>query len=225
MTTFNYYSLLGNTVYGTPSGNYDGTSTAFVGDYVTASSYYGAVGTVQTVTTIVTDFVGQINIQATLNDNPEQAEWFDIADIDHRAVTIGNAANAVTTQTTYSNIAGISGEGLYVYKRVPCTSTGNGTGATFDITLSSVGSFYAGNTVISVANGGSEYGVTDTITISGVDLNGLTPDNDLTFVLGNTVAEPTNGTTATSIIGNFVYMRVAVRDFTAGTINSIVLTY
>ena len=43
-------SLLGNTVYGTPSGNYDGSSTEFYGDPVIAANYYAGLGAIQTAT-------------------------------------------------------------------------------------------------------------------------------------------------------------------------------
>jgi len=71
-------SLLPLTVYGTPSGNYDGSSQDFLSNAVPAANYYGGQGTVQTITYSVNDFIGKITTQATLSDAPEQAAWFDI---------------------------------------------------------------------------------------------------------------------------------------------------
>ena len=99
MTTLTNEPLLPLTVYGTPSGNYNGSSPDFIGNAVIASSYYGHRGTgLQTVILQVTDFVGVINLQATLNDWTEQAMWFDVD-------TYGNASVS-TTATTAINLVG-----------------------------------------------------------------------------------------------------------------------
>ena len=41
-------TLLPTTVYGTPSGNYDGSSTAFIGNAIPAANFYGGQGSAQT---------------------------------------------------------------------------------------------------------------------------------------------------------------------------------
>jgi hypothetical protein len=96
MTLNNEY-LLDRTVYGTASGNYDGSSQLFYGDPVRAANYYGGQGSIQTATIRVTGFVGIITLQATLNDQPSiEAAWFDLetygdgstADTDTRPFTI-----------------------------------------------------------------------------------------------------------------------------------------
>ena len=93
MTTLTNEPLLPLTVYGTPSGNYNGSSPDFIGNAVIASSYYGHRGTgLQTVVLQVTNFVGVINLRATLNDWTEQAMWFDVD-------TYGNAATPTTATT------------------------------------------------------------------------------------------------------------------------------
>lgn len=73
--------LIPSTTVGTPSGNYDGSSLLFYGDAVPAANYYGGERSLQTVTLNLTDFVGVITLQATLNDavavGTDQAEWFD----------------------------------------------------------------------------------------------------------------------------------------------------
>lgn len=73
--TVNTKTILGTTVYGVPSGNYDGSSQDFVSDAAQASAYYlGRVG-VQTVIFRVTDFSGQIVLQGTLDDEPTTSSW------------------------------------------------------------------------------------------------------------------------------------------------------
>ena len=73
-------TLLNNVVVGTPNGNYDGSTTYFESDAVTAAGYYQGQGSLQTVFITVTDFTGQITLQATLDFNPETAKWFDVYD-------------------------------------------------------------------------------------------------------------------------------------------------
>jgi hypothetical protein len=74
--------LLESTVNGIPSGNYDGSSLDFVGNAQIAVNYYGGQGSLQTVTISVTNFTGDIKLEATLNDslavNTNQAYWFEV---------------------------------------------------------------------------------------------------------------------------------------------------
>jgi hypothetical protein len=79
--TLNNETILNTTVYGQASGNYDGSSQDFIGDPVRAANYYGGQGSIQTVTITVTGFVGEIHLQATLNDQPSiDAAWFEVQD-------------------------------------------------------------------------------------------------------------------------------------------------
>ena len=98
MTQYTNLALLPLTVYGTPSGNYNGSSTTFVGNLIPAANYYAGQGVVQTITYITDGFVGLVTIQATLQDNTPQSVWFDIG-------TYGNA-NATTTGTQANSIIG-----------------------------------------------------------------------------------------------------------------------
>ena len=75
MTTLN---LLPVTVFGVPSGNYDGTSPDFVGNAVPASNYYGGQGPIQTFTFTFANLSANVTTQATLSDSPEQAAWFNV---------------------------------------------------------------------------------------------------------------------------------------------------
>ena len=79
--------ILASTTYGTASGNYDGSSQDFFGDTVRAADYYQGQGSVQTMIIQVTGFQGRIRLQATLNDDPVSAAWFEIYDYDRRIGT------------------------------------------------------------------------------------------------------------------------------------------
>jgi hypothetical protein len=70
--------LLPQTVYGTPSGNYDGSSdTDFAGDRQKAVGYYRQPAGVQSVMIETTGLQGDIDIQATLDADPaEDGDWF-----------------------------------------------------------------------------------------------------------------------------------------------------
>ena len=90
MTTLN---LLPLTVFGVPSGNYDGVSSDFVGNAVPAANYYGGQGPIQTFTYTFANLIANVTTQATLSDSPEQAAWFDVY----------NFATTVNTSSTYAN--------------------------------------------------------------------------------------------------------------------------
>ena len=114
MTTLN---LLPVTVFGVPSGNYDGTSSAFIGNAVPAANYYGGQGPIQTFTFTFANLSANITTQATLSDSPEQAAWFDVYGF------VGNV-----TTSTYANTA----IGNFSWLRVAVTdfTAGNITVAT-----------------------------------------------------------------------------------------------
>ena len=69
-------TILGTTVYGTPSGNYDGSSQDWASDGVTAANYYRGRGGVQTITFSVNAFEGTMYLEGCLDFDAEQANWF-----------------------------------------------------------------------------------------------------------------------------------------------------
>ena len=69
-------TILGTTVYGTPSGNYDGSSQDWYSDPATAANYYQGRGGIQTITFSVDAFVGTMILEACLDANPVEANWF-----------------------------------------------------------------------------------------------------------------------------------------------------
>jgi len=70
--------LLPTTSYGTPSGNYDGSSSDWAGDQQQAADYYGGFGGLQTVAFYLDQFEGDIEIQATLDTTPGDESWFRV---------------------------------------------------------------------------------------------------------------------------------------------------
>lgn len=78
--TITNLTLLGTTTVGTPSGNYDGSTQDFYGDPQKAVNYYQGQGSLQTVFIRVSDFTGNMKIEATLNDDPDFAQWFEVYD-------------------------------------------------------------------------------------------------------------------------------------------------
>jgi hypothetical protein len=91
--------LLPTTTYGTPSGNYDGSSTDFAGDRQQAANYYGGFGGLQTVAFYLSQFRGRIDIEATLDSTPSvDSDWFTVSTFDSR--------NSATTNNFSRNITG-----------------------------------------------------------------------------------------------------------------------
>ena len=107
MTTFTTKTLVDNVVYGVPSGNYDGSSQDFFGDPVRAANYYGGQGSAQTAMIQTTGFVGELRIEATLNDWVQQADWFLVE-------TYGNAS----TPTTGTQAISMLGNFVWLRARV-----------------------------------------------------------------------------------------------------------
>ena len=87
---FNIETLLPPTTYGTPSGNYNGTSTQFFGNAIPAANYYGGQGSSQSAIIQTTNFTGLVTIEATLDSWVEQANWF-------RVEIFGNTSTPITT--------------------------------------------------------------------------------------------------------------------------------
>jgi len=83
--------LLPTTTYGTPSGNYDGSSLDFSGHREQAANYYGGFGGLQTVAFFLSGFQGRIRIEASLESDPvTDVEWFQISDFDSTSSTTTN---------------------------------------------------------------------------------------------------------------------------------------
>lgn len=100
--SINTVDLVPLTEHGVPSGNYDGSSQDFVADPQKAANYYRGRGGLQTVRFAVTNFIGAITIQATLDTDPVAARWFTVYEYgDDSANQDGS-----TTETLSINVRG-----------------------------------------------------------------------------------------------------------------------
>lgn len=91
--------LLPTTSYGTPSGNYDGSSEDWSGDPQQAANYYGGFGGLQTIAFYLNGFQGRIKIEATLESSPTtDADWFKVYEFD--------STSSATTNNFSTNITG-----------------------------------------------------------------------------------------------------------------------
>lgn len=91
--------LLPTTTYGTPSGNYDGSSQDWSGPDQKAADYYGGFGQLQTVAFYLNGFEGKIKIEATLDSVPAvDADWFKVYEF--------NSNSSPTTNNFSTNITG-----------------------------------------------------------------------------------------------------------------------
>ena len=99
------------------------------------------------------------------------------------------------------------------YYQVPQSSTsGSGTGATFDVSTDGAGNYLV--TLYDSAklnSGGSGYAVNDTITLSGASLGGTSPANDLVL----TVTDVMGGGTNDGSLSVTFFTRVAGTDYPA----------
>ena len=83
--------LLPTTTYGTPSGNYDGSSQDWSGDRQQAANYYGGFGGLQTIAYYLNGFQGRIKIEASLDSDPvSDAAWFKVDEFDSTTGTTTN---------------------------------------------------------------------------------------------------------------------------------------
>lgn len=91
--------LLPTTSFGTPSGNYDGSSLDWSGDRQQAANYYGGFGGMQTIAFFLSAFQGLIKIEASLDTNPTlDSEWFKVYEFD--------SIDSATTNNFSHNIVG-----------------------------------------------------------------------------------------------------------------------
>jgi hypothetical protein len=91
--------LLPTTSYGTPSGNYDGSSQDWSGEDQQAANYYGGFGGLQTVAFFLNNFQGKIKIEATLDSEPAlDTDWFKVYEFD--------STSSATTNNFSTNITG-----------------------------------------------------------------------------------------------------------------------
>lgn len=81
-------TIIGLTVHGTASGNYDGSSLDFISNPVQAANYYRGRGSLQTVTFTVDGFEGTMHLEGTLDHDPATAVWFNAFDFNPSGTAI-----------------------------------------------------------------------------------------------------------------------------------------
>ena len=91
--------ILPTTTYGTPSGNYDGSSLDWSGERQQAANYYSGYGDLQTIAFYLQNFQGLIKIEATLDSDPTtDAQWFKVYEFSN--------LNSQVTRNFSTNITG-----------------------------------------------------------------------------------------------------------------------
>jgi hypothetical protein len=91
MNAYSVQTLISDTTFGTPSGNYDGSSQDWSGDRQQAANYYGGFGGLQTIAYYLNGFQGRIKIEATLDSDPvTDAAWFKVNEFDSTSTTTTN---------------------------------------------------------------------------------------------------------------------------------------
>ena len=116
--SINTVVLVPLTEHGVPSGNYDGSSLGFVAPPQKAANYYQGRSGLQTIRFAVSNFIGAIAIQATLDADPVAARWFTTYEYgDDSAMGDGS-----TTETFAITI-----QGNFVWLRASVTNFQYGT--------------------------------------------------------------------------------------------------
>jgi hypothetical protein len=111
-------TLLPSTTYGTPSGNYDGSSQDFIGDPQKAANYYRGRGSTQTIRWVYLGFQGKVTIQATLDNDPADSRWFEVA-------ATGDDSTDDSTTITATYIEAVMGN--FTWLRAVVTNFKDGT--------------------------------------------------------------------------------------------------
>ena len=157
--------------------------------------------TVTWITTSKLTFTGTVNTsQILVGDNLEIANATGISSASIQTGT-PDGAGAV-----YTNIQQAS-------------TTGSGSGARFTITKTSGGS--ASYTLTAITNTGSGYLAGETLTISGSNLGGASPANDLTIIVGVVIQTATGVVLSKSLTGsniNFINLNLTSGSIGSGSI-------
>jgi hypothetical protein len=176
----------------------------------------------------------QINSSSVLVED-KNIEIGYINPINYGGGTITTIGGSISGSTTYTSIAGTkiaSGYTGTVSGISQFSSSGAGTGATFNITISGAGTTYTGVTTITVVSGGVGYALGDTVTIGGSVFGGSSANgtNNLTFVISNVNASPwyatiTGITNSTNlVVGSAISATNGTGSFGSGNTSQLILT-
>lgn len=109
-------TLISSTSHGIANGNYNGSAENWSTTSVKGAGYYNYYDGLHTLSVQLTDFVGSLVVQATLEKEPTESDWFNIVD-----TQIGNTVSS-TTINTFKNFTG-----NFVWVRVAITNFTAGT--------------------------------------------------------------------------------------------------
>lgn len=98
-------TLISTTTHGTPTGNYDGSSTSFTSDTTKGDGYFGYTDGLHTISVTTSSFVGTITFEGTLVDSPSSSDWFTLRDTSGNNMIYGDGSTALTTSTVNNFIA------------------------------------------------------------------------------------------------------------------------
>ena len=112
----NSVNMLSSTVSGT---------TAVTGNKISGDSFYGFTDGLHTIAIYPTNFLGQVEIQATLAENPTNSDYFNI--------TLKNGQYATYNQQ--SSVDGYTFQGNFLYLRALVTPQAGNTGTRDKILL------------------------------------------------------------------------------------------
>jgi len=143
--------------------------------------------------------------------------------------SVGTTQILVGDNLEIANVTGISSATLQtgtptgaaaVYTNIAqASSTGTGTGARFTITKTAGGS--ASYSLTAITNVGSGYSAGEILTISGSDLGGASPANDITIVVGTVIQAATGVVLAKSLSGtniNFINFNLTTGSIGSGSV-------
>ena len=99
------FTLIPSTTFGTAVENYDGVATEFNGPAYKAAAYYSKDKSIQTISWYLTNFVGIVKIEATLDEDQDSTNYFTIHQVGDGVATL--------TENDFANL-----EGNYTWIRV-----------------------------------------------------------------------------------------------------------
>ena len=115
-------TLIPTTSFGTPTGNYDGSSASFFSDKSESDGYYGYTDGLHTIAAFPAGFIGTIKFQGSLATDLEQMTGliFNIA--------IGNGSTAVNDAQTHN----FTGNFVWIRAKVESFTAGTITKVQFN---------------------------------------------------------------------------------------------
>jgi hypothetical protein len=129
-------TLISTTSFGTPTGNYDGSTNTFSSVEIRGDGYLGFTDGLHTVAWKLTGFEGSITVQATLARTPTESDWFDVRlsdDFSNTAEPAGPSTVTYATPTTINKAYNCLGNFVWVRVRISDFSAGTINSVQFSI--------------------------------------------------------------------------------------------